>query len=235
MGNLKSLALLALLFSLSLAVFADTSNDAATHAKEEVKPSEATDAIAPQQRGCRYGCCGAYAYGQCAACCSRPQAAEAETEANDVVVEPEQRGRGGCRYGCCGSYAFGRCSACCSKAQAEEAMKTEAVEENAVEPQQRGGGCMDVADHGVMDGAATVAEVLKPRLKLLSPSKSVDVGTVAAEGTLMRGAVFVVPKRWLQRKRRKRKKLSHELASPPTTTERIGHGLPIISSKTPSS
>ncbi|KAH0887240.1 hypothetical protein HID58_063336 [Brassica napus] len=141
MGNLKSLALLALLFSFSLAVFADTSKDAATHAKEEVKPSEATDAIAPQQRGCRYGCCGAYAYGQCAACCSRPQAAEAETEANDVVVEPEQRGRGGCRYGCCGSYAFGRCSACCSKAQAEEAMKTEAVEENAVEPQQRGGGC----------------------------------------------------------------------------------------------
>ncbi|KAF3579736.1 hypothetical protein DY000_02035779 [Brassica cretica] len=121
MGNLKSLALLALLFSLSLAVFADTSNDAV---KEEVKPSEATDAIAPQQRGC-----------------SRPQAAEAKTEASDVVVEPEQRGRGGCRYGCCGSYAFGRCSACCSKAQAEEAMKTEAVEENAVEPQQRGGGC----------------------------------------------------------------------------------------------
>ena len=70
----------------------------------------------------------------------------------------------------------------------------------------------DVADHGVMDGAATVAEVLKPRLKLLSPSKSVDVGTVAAEGTLIRDAVFAVPRRWLQRKRRKQKKLSHELA-----------------------
>ncbi|KAF8051013.1 hypothetical protein N665_1821s0007 [Sinapis alba] len=128
MGNLKSLALLALLLSLSLAVFADTSNDAATHAKEEVKSSEATDAIEPQQRGCRYGCCGASAYGQCAACCSRPQAAEAvKTEAvEENAVEPQQRG-GGCRYGCCGSWRYGRCSYCCRSPQAEA---------EVVEPQQ---------------------------------------------------------------------------------------------------
>ncbi|KFK36978.1 hypothetical protein AALP_AA4G196700 [Arabis alpina] len=139
MRSLKSLALLAFLLSFSLAVFADTSNDA-THAKDEVKPNEAADVIETQQRGCRYGCCGAYAYGQCAACCSKAQAAEAETktEAKDVVAEPEQRGRRGCRYGCCGSYAYGRCSACCSLSQAQA--KVEAVE--VVEPQQRyTGGC----------------------------------------------------------------------------------------------
>ncbi|ESQ52845.1 hypothetical protein EUTSA_v10017768mg [Eutrema salsugineum] len=154
MGSLKSLALLALLFTFSFAVFADTSNDA-THAKNDVNPSEATDAIEPQQRGrggCRYGCCGSYAFGRCSACCSLSQAqaqaeaveaAEAiETEAVDAnAVEPQQRGRGGCRYGCCGSYAFGRCSACCSLSQAQaEAEAEETVE--AVEPQKRlGGGC----------------------------------------------------------------------------------------------
>ncbi|CAH2058558.1 unnamed protein product [Thlaspi arvense] len=154
MKTLKSLALLALLFSLSLAVFADTSNDA-THAKDEVKPSEATDTIEPQQRGgCRYGCCGSYAFGRCSACCSRPQNAEAEPEAEaeskevvvepqhaveanaveDNAVEPQQRGGGGCRYGCCG-WRGGRCAYCCRSPQAET---EEAVE--AVEPQQRGGG-----------------------------------------------------------------------------------------------
>ncbi|KAJ4906661.1 hypothetical protein Rs2_10319 [Raphanus sativus] len=141
MGSLKSLTLLALLLSFSLGVFAETSNDAATHANDEVKPSEATDAIEPQQRGgCRYGCCGAYAFGRCSACCSRPKAVEAmDTKAVEVIdVEPQQRGRGGCRYGCCGSYAFGRCSACCSLSQAQAVV--EAVE--GVEPQQRGrGGC----------------------------------------------------------------------------------------------
>ncbi|KAG7570029.1 hypothetical protein ISN45_Aa04g026730 [Arabidopsis thaliana x Arabidopsis arenosa] len=135
MGNLKSLALLALLFSLSLAVFADTSNDA-THAKDEVKPStEASDAIEPQQRepkpeieeaqveandavvepqqiwggGCRFGCCGGWWYGGCIYCCM------SQAEAKEVVktVEPQQRR--GCRHGCCGSYAYGQCSACCSK------------------------------------------------------------------------------------------------------------------------
>ncbi|XP_019100558.1 PREDICTED: keratin-associated protein 5-2-like [Camelina sativa] len=141
MGNLKSLALLALLFSLSLAVFADTSTDA-THAKDDVKPStDATDAVEPQQRGrggCRYGCCGSFAYGRCSACCSQPQTAEVEAEANDVVVEPQQGwGGGGCRYGCCGGWWAGRCRYCCSRSQAEEA---ENVEANVVEPQQRGGG-----------------------------------------------------------------------------------------------
>ncbi|KAL1220758.1 Late embryogenesis abundant protein M10 [Cardamine amara subsp. amara] len=147
MGSLKSLTLLALLFSLSLAVIADTSNDA-THAKDEVKPSEETDAIEPQQGGrggCRYGCCGSYAYGQCSACCSRPQAVEAKAEANkqpqaveakaegnDVVVEPQQWWPGGCRYGCCGVLRRnGRCSYCCRRPQDEI---NEAVE--AVEPQQ---------------------------------------------------------------------------------------------------
>ncbi|KAL0740047.1 hypothetical protein Bca4012_081560 [Brassica carinata] len=129
MGSLKSLALLALLFSLSLAVFADTSNDAATHAKEEVKPSEATDAIEPQQRGCRYGCCGSYAFGRCSACCRRPQAEEAveavKTEAaEENAVEPQQIRR--CRYGCCGRYPYPRCSVCCTKKMAtEEEKKTE--------------------------------------------------------------------------------------------------------------
>ncbi|KAL1195122.1 Late embryogenesis abundant protein M10 [Cardamine amara subsp. amara] len=154
MGSLKSLTLLALLFSLSLAVIADTSNDAA-HAKDEVKPSEETDAIEPQQGGrggCRYGCCGSYAYGQCSACCSRPQAVEAKAEANkqpqaveakaegnDVVVEPQQWWPGGCRWGCCGWF-YGRCNFCCLGPQAVESLEPEAVEANAVEPQQRWGG-----------------------------------------------------------------------------------------------
>nr|VDC90021.1 unnamed protein product [Brassica oleracea] len=154
MGSLKSLTLLALLLSFSLGVFAETSNDSATHANDEVKPSEATDAIEPQQRGgCRYGCCGAYAFGRCSACCSRPQTVEAvETktvEVNDVepqqrrgcslsqaqavlegveAVEPQQQGHGGCRYGCCGYWRYGRCSYCCRSAQAES---------EVVEPQQR--------------------------------------------------------------------------------------------------
>ena len=68
----------------------------------------------------------------------------------------------------------------------------------------------DVAESAVMDGAATVAHVLKRRLKLLSPNNVADVGTVAAVATLMGSAVFVVPRRWLLKKRRKRKKLSHE-------------------------
>ncbi|RID61037.1 hypothetical protein BRARA_E00214 [Brassica rapa] len=90
MGRLKSLVILALLFSLSFAVFADSSKDASTHAKDEVKPSEATDAQA------------------------------AEAVAKDVVAEPQQgRWPGGCRYGCCGSWRYGRCSYCCRGAQAE--------------------------------------------------------------------------------------------------------------------
>ncbi|CAN6830427.1 BnaC04g01780D [Brassica napus] len=117
MGSLKSLVILALLFSLSLAVFADTSNDASTP-KDEVKPSEATDAIGQHQ----------------------PQAAEAETEANDVVVEPQQRVRCGCINGCCGICRYGRCSYCCPRPQSEEAVETEAIDANFVEPQQ-GGRC----------------------------------------------------------------------------------------------
>ncbi|KAF8094371.1 hypothetical protein N665_0364s0002 [Sinapis alba] len=142
MGSLKSLTLFALLLSFSLGVFAETSNDAAIHAKDEVKPSEATDAIEPQQRGgCRYGCCGASSYGRCSACCTRPQAVETtSSEVNDV--EPQQRGRGGCRYGCCGYWRYGRCSYCCRSAQAES---------EVVEPQQRGGcryGCCGSYAHG---------------------------------------------------------------------------------------
>ncbi|CAN8287018.1 unnamed protein product [Cochlearia groenlandica] len=162
MRSLKSLALLAfLLLSLSLSVFADTSKEA-THAKDEVKPSEATDDIEPQQRrrdGCRWGCCGSSAFGRCSACCPRPQAVdEDQTKSSDVAVEPQQidevkpsettddiepqqRGRDGCRWGCCGSSAFGRCSACCPRPQAVEA-KTDSKDDVAVEPQQRGrGGC----------------------------------------------------------------------------------------------
>ncbi|KAG2332297.1 hypothetical protein Bca52824_003477 [Brassica carinata] len=138
MGSLESLTLLALLLSFSLGALAETSNDAATRANDEVKPSKATDDIEPQQRSrSRYGCCGAYAFGRCSACCSRPQAVDTKAvEVNDV--KPQQRGRGGCRYGCCDSYAFGRCSVCCSLSQAQAVIK--AVE--AVEPQQRGlGGC----------------------------------------------------------------------------------------------
>ncbi|KAF8051014.1 hypothetical protein N665_1821s0008 [Sinapis alba] len=78
MGNLKSLVLLALLLSLSLAVFADTSNDAATHAGpasrklvQKVKPSEATDAKKRNHPGCVFGCCGGLAYGMCSSCCKR--------------------------------------------------------------------------------------------------------------------------------------------------------------------
>ncbi|CAL9236443.1 unnamed protein product [Arabidopsis halleri] len=163
MGNLKSLALLALLFSLSLAVFADTSNDA-THAKDEVKPStEASDAIEPQNRepkpeieeaeveandavvepqqvwggGCRFGCCGGLWYGGCLYCCMSP------AEANEVAetVEPQQGSRGGgggCRYGCCGGWIGRRCRYCCrNPAEANEVVKT--VEPDVVEPQQRRG------------------------------------------------------------------------------------------------
>ena len=68
----------------------------------------------------------------------------------------------------------------------------------------------DVADTGIMDGVVTVAEVLRSSLKLLSPSNVAGVGTVAAEATLMGSVVLVVLRRWLLRKRRKRKKLSHE-------------------------
>ncbi|CAL9236441.1 unnamed protein product [Arabidopsis halleri] len=119
MRNLKSLVILALLFSLSLAVFANTSNDA-THVKDEVKPStEATDAIEPQKRE------------------GKPQIEEAEVEANDAVVEPQQGwGGGGCSYGCCGGWWRGSCRYCCrSPAEANEVVET-------VEPQQggRGGG-----------------------------------------------------------------------------------------------
>lgn len=68
-------------------------------AKDEVKPSEATDAIEPQQRcgggrcGCPYGCCG-WRYGRCIYCCRRPQAVESlEAEAVEANgVEPQQRG-----------------------------------------------------------------------------------------------------------------------------------------------
>ncbi|KAJ0242850.1 hypothetical protein HA466_0201170 [Hirschfeldia incana] len=122
MGSLKPLVVLALLFSLSLAVYADTSNDASTHPKDEIKPSEATDAIGQRQ----------------------PQAAEAETEANDVVVVPQQRVRCGCIYGCCGTCRYGRCSYCCPRSQFEEAVETEAIDANVVEPQQGircGSGC----------------------------------------------------------------------------------------------
>ncbi|XP_019101224.1 PREDICTED: multiple epidermal growth factor-like domains protein 6 isoform X2 [Camelina sativa] len=136
MGNLKSLALLALLFSLSLAVFADTSTDA-THAKDDVKPStEATDGVEPQQGwfggGCRYGCCGGWWAGRCRYCCS----SQAEANVNEVVetVEPQQGwSGGGCRYGCCGGWWAGRCRYCCSsQAEAKKVMET-------VEPQQRTG------------------------------------------------------------------------------------------------
>nr|AAO42941.1 At2g41280 [Arabidopsis thaliana]BAC42584.1 putative late embryogenesis abundant M10 protein [Arabidopsis thaliana] len=107
MGNLMSLVLVALLFSLSLAVIADTSNDA-THVKEEVKPStEATGAI------------------------------EAEVEVNDAVVEPQQGlPGGGCRFGCCGGYWWnGLCIYCCrSQAEANEVVKTVEPQKEEAKP-----------------------------------------------------------------------------------------------------
>ncbi|KAH0882014.1 hypothetical protein HID58_058110 [Brassica napus] len=184
MGSLKSLVILALLFSLSLAVFADTSNDASTP-KDEVKPSEATDAIGQHQ----------------------PQAAEAETEANDVVVEPQQRVRCGCINGCCGI-----CPTVVPDHNPRRPWKPKLLMPTLLNLSKGAVVAVDtdVAESAIMDGAATVAHVLKRRLKLLSPNNVADVGTVAAEATLMGSAVLVVPRRWLLKKRRKRKKLSHE-------------------------
>ncbi|EOA28502.1 hypothetical protein CARUB_v10024716mg [Capsella rubella] len=159
MRTFKSLALLALLFCLSLAVFADTSTDA-THGNMFMYKYISYTIQGRRGGGggggyCQYGCCGGWWNGRCRYCCRRSQAVEPEAfepeavEAN--VVDPQQgfggggrRGGGGggggyCQYGCCGGWWNGRCRYCCRRPQAVEP-EAEAVEANVVDPQQGFGG-----------------------------------------------------------------------------------------------
>ncbi|VVB02993.1 unnamed protein product [Arabis nemorensis] len=55
-------------------------------------PHEKTNSVGMQKRGrggCKYGCCGSYAYGQCSACCNHSQVAEnaKEQEATPVWAQ----------------------------------------------------------------------------------------------------------------------------------------------------